>query len=256
MSAKTRKKGKKVGSCVLAVWILLSLSAIPVFATETETTSTPGSSDGTPGVTRYEFEDAEIVDEDGKAIEDATNKIKQEEVDTECSGGYFSGSTGGKNYIYKNVPQFNRIEVTYSVPASDRTLVLSVLEGENYKEIDTIFFMDTGDWYNWDVEYLDGFVVPEGSTIMLSVVSGDVNLDCLDLSFVEATPSPEPTETPIKTVTPTPEKVSTPTAKPTATAGAGEQEKDGMSPIVWVAIGLGVVVVIGVVVVLVMKKKK
>jgi beta-galactosidase len=97
--------------------------------------------------------------------------------DSAASGGKAMGSTNGKGYIFKDVPQSNSITMRY---ASTNTSSVSVFIEKNgsFERLGSIQFSTTQSWefkkaWNAVSEVL---FIPEGSTIKL-VPDADVNLD-------------------------------------------------------------------------------
>lgn len=125
----------------------------------------------TSGGYKVEAEDAEVVNANGNAI---SGTIQE---DSAASGGKIQGSTNGKGYIYKNVPQSNSITMRYASTNTSAATVYIEKDGV-FEAVGTISFSTTQSWEMkkaWNAK-TDLLYIPENSTIKI-VPAADVNID-------------------------------------------------------------------------------
>lgn len=97
--------------------------------------------------------------------------------DAAASGGKAMGNTGGKEYIFKNIPQSNSITMRYA-SVNTSSVSVSIEKDGGFEYLGAIPFSTTQSWEfkkAWTAAS-EALYIPEGSTIKL-VPAADVNLD-------------------------------------------------------------------------------
>ena len=129
---------------------------------------------------RFEFENAVVLAANGKSKISVT-RIK----DKKASNGYTAGSTGGKYFILKNVPESNMINIAYASPnTSTMSISIRYPGSEEYADLCVLPFSTSNSW-DMDSSYIataGPVYIPEGSEIRVNPAV-DVNLDYAEFSF-------------------------------------------------------------------------
>ena len=116
---------------------------------------------------RREAETAEC----GSANKWSVNKNSQ------ASGGAVAGSTGNKAFIFRNLPESNKIAMKYAAPSSGSVYV-DVLIGSEWESAGAITFATTQSWdmASGNVVTSEGIYIPEGASVRITPAQ-DVDLD-------------------------------------------------------------------------------
>ncbi len=128
---------------------------------------------------RYEFEKATAFDSSGKK---KVQNTRQE--DKYASGGATAGSTGGKYFLFEDLPESNLIHIAYASPnTSSMSAQIRYTDAEEFTELCTIEFSTSNSWF-MDSSYTATspvIYIPAGSDIRIKPAV-DVNLDYLWLT--------------------------------------------------------------------------
>ncbi len=140
---------------------------------------------------KYECEDAKVFDSTGKK---QISMIR--ENDKAASGGATAGSTGGKFFLFENVPESNFIHIAYASPNTSSMLAQIRYPGEeNFTTLCSISFSTSNSWYMSSSYMATSPMVymPAGSDIRIKPAV-DANLDYLYLTLEKNLSSEFPPE--------------------------------------------------------------
>lgn len=129
--------------------------------------------------TAVSTEEYKVEAEAADAVVDASgnNVVPVFVEDSAASGGKAMGSTGGKGYLFRHVPQSNSITMRYA-STNTSSVIVYIEKNGSFEKLGSIPFSTTQSWelkkaWNAVSEVL---FIPEGATIKL-VADADVNMD-------------------------------------------------------------------------------